>query len=98
MFSLWYGDNFQSGVIRYLTPVEAERLMGLPDGWTALGVDGEPISESARYRALGNAIVVPCAEYIMAGIAAVLGAESSKPEEPGAAPEAGRGTVDMNRP
>lgn len=98
MFALWYGDDFQSGAIRYLTPIEAERLMGLPDGWTALGAGGEPISESARYRALGNAIVVPCAEYIMAGIAAVLGAESPKPEEPGAAPGAGRETEDMNRP
>lgn len=86
MFALWYGDDFQSGAIRYLTPIEAERLMGLPDGWTALGVDGEPIRENARHRALGNAIVVPCAEYIMAGIAAVLGAEPLKPEEPGAAP------------
>lgn len=78
MFSHWYSDDFQNGAIRYLTPIEAERLMGLPDGWTALGVDDEPIRESARHRALGNAIVVPCAEYIMAGIAAVLGAEPKK--------------------
>ncbi|MEI3520665.1 MAG: hypothetical protein V8Q40_06105 [Anaerosacchariphilus sp.] len=26
------------------------------------------ISDSARYRALGNSIALPCAEYVMAGI------------------------------
>ena len=28
--------------------------------------------EASRYKALGNAIALPCAEYIMAGIAEVL--------------------------
>ena len=46
--------------------------MGLPEGWTRYGADGEKILSSHRYRALGNAIVLPCAEYIMAGIAEVL--------------------------
>jgi len=46
--------------------------MGVPIGWTRYGHDGKPISESARYRALGNSIVVGCAEYVMAGIAAAL--------------------------
>ena len=48
--------------------------MGLPEGWTKCGADGEEIlSLSAhRYRALGNAIALPCAEYIMRGIYDVL--------------------------
>ncbi|MDY0406645.1 DNA cytosine methyltransferase [Virgibacillus sp. 179-BFC.A HS] len=52
--------------------LECERLMGLPEGWTALGHKDEAISDYARYKALGNAIAVPCATYIMAGIAEFL--------------------------
>ena len=44
--------------------------MGLPEGWTKYGADGREISASQRYTALGNAIALPCAEYIMEGIAA----------------------------
>lgn len=50
--------------VRRLTPTECERLMGFPDDWTAYGADGKPISDSARYRMLGNSIVVPVAEWI----------------------------------
>lgn len=71
-FSLWYGDDYENGILRYLTPTESERLMGLPDGWTAFGHEGEIISNAARYKALGNAIVLPCAEHIMSGIQSVL--------------------------
>lgn len=72
MFSYWMGDDYKNGILRYLTPIECERLMGLPEGWTALGCRDEPISLGARYKALGNSIVLPCAEYIMAGIAEIL--------------------------
>lgn len=44
--------------VRRLTPLEAERLQGFPDGWT----EGE--SDSARYRTLGNAVAVPVVEWI----------------------------------
>lgn len=71
-FSFWYEGKENEGYIRQLTPLECERLMGLPEGWTALGNKGEAISDYARYKAIGNAIAVPCAEYIMAGIAEVL--------------------------
>jgi len=60
------------GVARRPTCRECERLMGLPDDWTKYGKDGELISDTARYKALGNAIVLPCAEYIMKGIAEAL--------------------------
>lgn len=44
--------------VRRLTPTECERLQGFPDGWTA------GLSDSARYRCLGNAVAVPCATWI----------------------------------
>ena len=55
-------------LIRRLTPLECERLQGFPDGWTAL----PGASDSARYKALGNSVAIPCVEFIMRGIAAVL--------------------------
>lgn len=51
-------------VVRRLTPTECERLQGFPDGWTAYDSDGQPVSDSARYRMLGNAVAVPVAEWI----------------------------------
>lgn len=55
-------------LIRRLHPTECERLQGYPDGWTAL----PGASDSARYRALGNSVAVPCVEYLMRGIALAL--------------------------
>ena len=61
-------EHAGSHLIRRLTPLECERLQGFPDGWT----DIEGASDSARYKALGNSVAIPCVEYVMAGIAAVL--------------------------
>lgn len=54
------------GTVRRLTPLEAERLQGYPDGWTDIGpwTDStgklhKKSSDSARYRALGNSIALP---------------------------------------
>ena len=71
-FAFWYEDDPAGGCIRFLTELESERLMGLPESWTKYGADGEEIKSSSRYKALGNAIALPCAEYIMSGIAEVL--------------------------
>ena len=38
--------------IRRLTPTECERLQGFPDGWT------EGVSDTQRYKCLGNAVTV----------------------------------------
>lgn len=65
------GMQGQFGV-RRLTPTECERLQGFPDGWTAFGDDGKPISDSARYRMLGNAVCVPTAEWIAERIFKIL--------------------------
>ena len=55
-------------LIRRLTPLECERLQGFPDSWT----DIPGASDSARYKALGNSVAIPCVEYVMRGIAAAL--------------------------
>ncbi len=45
--------------VRRLTPLECERLQGLPDNFTAGG------SDAARYKALGNGMALPIAEFIL---------------------------------
>jgi site-specific DNA-cytosine methylase len=46
--------------VRRLTPVECERLQSFPDGWT------EPAgSDSARYKAMGNAVTVNVVRWIL---------------------------------
>ena len=46
-------------IVRRLTPTECERLQGLPDGYTDGG------SDTARYKALGNGMAQPCADYVI---------------------------------
>jgi DNA (cytosine-5)-methyltransferase 1 len=59
---------FPPGIPRRLIPVECERLMGWPDGWTAEGIDedGEryALSDTARYKACGNGVASPVAAWI----------------------------------
>ena len=61
-------DTEQRQLIRRLTPLECERLQGFPDGWT----DIPGASDSARYKALGNSVAVPCVTFVLRGIATVL--------------------------
>ena len=44
--------------VRRLTPIECERLQGFPDNWTSM------ISDSERYKQMGNAVTVPVAEWV----------------------------------
>ena len=55
-------------LIRRLTPLECERLQGFPDGWT----DIPGASDSARYKALGNSVAIPCVDFVLRGIAYFL--------------------------
>jgi len=48
--------------VRRLTPLECERLMGWPDGWTATKADGTPQSDTHRYKQCGNGIASPVAQ------------------------------------
>lgn len=42
--------------VRRITPLECERLMGFPDGYTDIQFRGKPASDAARYKALGNSM------------------------------------------
>jgi DNA (cytosine-5)-methyltransferase 1 len=48
--------------IRRLTPTECERLQGFPDGWT------EGISDTQRYKTLGNAVTVNVIEAVISAM------------------------------
>ena len=65
-------DRQYAQLIRRLTPGECELLQGFPPGWT----DIPSASDSARYRALGNSVPVPCVEFIMKSLQAVAAMEA----------------------
>ena len=50
------GDDPICAFVRRLTPLECERLQGLPDNWTEGG------SDAKRYKAIGNGMAQPCAD------------------------------------
>ena len=64
-------------LIRRLTPLECERLQGFPDHWT----DIPGASDSARYKALGNSVAIPCVEHVLRGIAYFLRKSKQEQEE-----------------
>lgn len=64
-------------LIRRLTPLECERLQGFPDGWTLI----PGASDSARYKALGNSVAIPCVDFVFRGIAYFLRKIYEKQEE-----------------
>jgi hypothetical protein len=61
-------DRQYAQFIRRLTPWECELLQGFPLGWT----DTPSASDSARYRALGNSVAIPCVEFIMKSLNEVV--------------------------
>lgn len=46
-------EDFKTGKLRLLTPLECERINGFPDNWTNTGM-----SDKRRYFMMGNALVV----------------------------------------
>ena len=58
--------------VRRLIPLECERLNGHPDGWTDIPLNGKPASDTARYKAEGNGMAQPCADFVIEGILRVL--------------------------
>jgi len=56
------GTIVEDFVIRKLTPIECERLQGLPDNYT------EGVSNTQRYKMLGNAFNVDVVAHILEGI------------------------------
>lgn len=62
LFGCLTPDKTINGYIRKLTPIECERLQTLPDNYT-LGV-----SNSARYKALGNGWTVDVIAHLLSGL------------------------------
>ncbi len=61
------GEAHTGSGVRRLTPRECERLQGFPDDWTDVG-----ISDSGRYRCLGNAVAVPVVFWLATRVVEVL--------------------------
>ena len=64
-----YSLNYQNPVrvgyaVRRLMPIETERLMSMPDGWT----DIPGASDTARYKAIGNSLVMLIPDWIFSQI------------------------------
>lgn len=69
---------YDGATVRRLTPVECERLQGLPDGWTCTCGAGPELArckcaDGPRYRALGNAMTMPVLEHLGLRLMRVLG-------------------------
>lgn len=63
----------EQATVRRLTPMECERLMGWPDGWTDIPWNKKDHApDSRRYAACGNGVVAPVAFWIGARLAEVL--------------------------
>ena len=55
---------YHNTVVRRLTPLECERLMGWPDNHTLHRTDGKTNSDSTRYKMCGNGVATPVAQWI----------------------------------
>ena len=82
--SINYNNVCRTGyIVRRLTPLEAERLQGYPDGFTDIGewVDSKGkkriTSDSARYKALGNSIAIPPWLWVCDQIGQYLGEDKT---------------------
>ena len=64
----------QHYAVRRLTPTECERLQGLPDDYTL--IDDKTCSDSARYKALGNGMAQPCADFVIRRIVQAVESDS----------------------
>ena len=62
---------YEKGNIRRLTPIECERLQGLPDNWTKYGTQGE-ISDTQRYKMCGNAVTVDVVQAVAQNIKGII--------------------------
>lgn len=60
-------DMSRIQIVRRLTPLECERLMGFPDNWTKIpyrGKSEEDCPDSPRYKACGNSMCVNVMQWI----------------------------------
>jgi len=61
----------QEWAVRRITPTEAERLQGFPDGWTLVPIRRKPAKDGPRYKAIGNSMATTVMRAIGEGIDAV---------------------------
>lgn len=54
--------------VRRLTPMECERLQGVPDGYTNISRKGKPIADGPRYKMLGNTMATNVMHWLGASI------------------------------
>lgn len=54
-----FKNKAKINLVRRIMPLECERLQGFPDDFTNI----ENCTDSARYKALGNSVAIPCVEY-----------------------------------
>nr|WP_227548865.1 DNA cytosine methyltransferase [Marinobacter nauticus] len=54
----------QSGVLRYITPIEGERLQGFPDNHTDVNYRNKPAPDGRRYESIGNSMPVPIMGFV----------------------------------
>jgi DNA (cytosine-5)-methyltransferase 1 len=71
-----YSAVREANGVRRLTPIECERLMSWPDGWT---LADEKTADSRRYAACGDGVVSNVAEWIGRRILAVDAPRNSEP-------------------
>ena len=71
LYQLKEGDNMDY-IVRRLTPVECERLQGLPDNFSDVECNGKPASDSQRYKAIGNGMAQPCADFVLSKVVRAL--------------------------
>ena len=62
-------EYVKENTVRRLTPLECERLQGYPDGWTDIEFHGKPAPDTRRYKAIGNGMAQPCADFVIRRIA-----------------------------
>ena len=62
-------EDPETGLLRLISPVEAERLQGFDDGWT------EGMPKKMRYFCMGNALVVPMVERMAKTLESILANE-----------------------
>lgn len=64
--------------VRRLTPTECERLMGVPDDFTAITYRRKPAADGPRYKALGNSQAANVMRWIAHGVRMVEDAKTQR--------------------
>jgi DNA (cytosine-5)-methyltransferase 1 len=82
-WSRTYVSYPKRGMVRRLTPIECEGIMGFPVGWTipSEGRFDPDDLDSLRYHALGNAVTPPVAVWLAGRIRSYLLGASTSPKE-----------------